>query len=151
MRSFTVSILPERKKLRLQNFNYAENGYYFLTLCTEGRKQVLSEIILDADKCACVELKSYGEVVDSYIRTIPGIDKYVIMPNHVHMIIRKTNGKNIASDVRSLKILVTKKIGESIWQTSYYDHIIRNESDYAEKWRYIDENPAKWADDEYNT
>ena len=52
--------------------------------------------------------------------------------------------------MRSLKALITKTIGENIWQTSYYDHIIRNESDYLEKCRYIEENPAKWVDDEYN-
>ena len=71
------------------------------------------------------------------------------MPNHIHMIIHKTDGKPIASDIRSFKVLVTKSIGKSIWQRSFYDHIIRNEADYLIKWKYIDENPAKWADDDY--
>lgn len=98
-----------------------------------------------------MRLLPYGIIAERFISNIPGIDKYVIMPNHVHLIIHKTNGKSIVGDMRSLKVLITKTIGENIWQTSYYDHIIRNESDYLEKCRYIiEENPAKWADDEYS-
>ena len=72
------------------------------------------------------------------------------MPNHIHMIIHKTNGKSLVSDIRSFKGLTTKKIGKSIWQNYYYDHIIRDEEDYLIKWNYIDSNPGKWSEDEYN-
>ena len=142
---------PKRKRLRLQNHDYAENGFYFLTFCTKGKRQILSEVINDTEHGAYVRLLPYGIITERFISNIPGIDKYVIMPNHVHLIIHKTNGKSIFGDMRSLKGLITKTIGENIWQVSYYDHIIRNESDYLEKCRYIDENPARWADDEYNT
>ena len=141
---------PKRKRLRLQDYDYSQDGYYFLTICTRGKEELLSRITLKEDGSAKVVLSHYGTVAESYLQSIPGIDKYVIMPNHIHMIIHKTNGKSIVSDMRSYKALVTKQIGESIWQDSYYDHIIRNEEDYREKWRYIDQNPAKWADDEYN-
>ena len=141
---------PERKKLRLKDYDYAQEGYYFLTICTRDRKAVLSRIEYDVNGAAKTVLFSYGEIAETYIKSIPGIDKYVIMPNHIHMIIHKTNGKSIHSDMRSFKGLVSKRIGESIWQDSYYDHIIRNEADYQEKWRYIVNNPAKWMDDEYN-
>jgi len=70
------------------------------------------------------------------------------MPNHIHMIIHKTNGRTIISDMRAFKSLVTKKTGKSIWQDSYYDHVIRSEADYREKWQYIENNPAKWIEDE---
>ena len=53
--------------------------------------------------------------------------------------------------VRSFKTLVTKQFGAPVWQRGYYDHIIRDESDFLRIWRYIDENPARWADDEYYT
>ena len=142
--------LPKRKPHRLKNHDYSEDGYYFLTICTKGRVHCLSEIVHDSSRPAVVHLKPYGQVTKTYLLRIPGIDKYVIMPNHVHMLIHKTDRKSIASDVRAFKGLVTKQIGQSIWQDSYYDHIIRNETDYQEKWRYIDENPAKWSDDEYN-
>ena len=137
--------------MRLENFDYSAEGYYYLTICTKDRKKILSEIASDAEHGPSVTLTQCGHIVDEFIQSIPGIDKYVIMPNHIHMIIHKTNGKSIISDMRAFKSLVTKKIGESIWQESYYDHVIRNEADYQEKWKYIDNNPIKWAEDEYNT
>ena len=51
----------------------------------------------------------------------------------------------IASIVRSIKTLTTKEIGVSIFQRSYYDHVIRNQRDYDETWEYIENNPRKWA------
>ena len=146
-----MSHFPERKKLRLADYDYSKEGFYFLTVCTRERKQILSEIVSDdTERRVKVKLSPLGTIVQSFIETIPGIDKYVIMPNHVHLIVHKTNGKSLFSDIRSFKSLVTKRIGVSIWQDSYYDHVIRNREDYLEKWRYIDENPAKWAEDEYN-
>lgn len=141
---------PSRKALRLKHFDYAEDGFYFLTICTKDRKELLSEISVTAGLVADLRLTPYGEIAESYIKSVSGIEKYVIMPNHVHMIIHKTNGKSLSSDVRSFKGLVTKRIGENIWQASYYDHVIRNETDYLEKWQYIDHNPAKWTEDEYH-
>ena len=45
--------------------------------------------------------------------------------------------------MRSIKTLTTKEIGESIFQRSYYDHVIRNQQDYNEIWEYIEHNPMK--------
>lgn len=135
--------------MRLENFDYSAEGYYYLTICTKDREEILSAISSDAEHGPRVTLTRFGLVVDTFIQSIPGIDKYVIMPNHIHMIIHKTNGKSIISDMRAFKSLVTKKIGESIWKDSYYDHVIRNEADYQEKWQYIQNNPGKWAEDEY--
>lgn len=50
----------------------------------------------------------------------------------------------IANIVRSIKVLVSKEIGEPIFQRSYYDHVIRNQQDYNEVWEYIENNPRKW-------
>ena len=50
----------------------------------------------------------------------------------------------ISNIIRSLKTLTTKEIGESIFQRSYYDHVIRNQDDYNEVWEYIENNPKKW-------
>ena len=143
--------LPQRKQTRLKEFDYSSTAFYFITICTNEHKCVLSNIITQADGTVLNVLTPYGRVAESYLVKIPGMDQYVIMPNHIHMIIHKTNGNPIASDVRSFKVLVTKAIGKSIWQRSFYDHIIRDETDYMIKWKYIDENPAKWADDEYHS
>lgn len=104
-------------------------------------------------------LTGYGKIVERYIQTIPGIDKYVIMPNHVHLIvlIEQENGpmwasaptQSLPNHIRSFKTLTSKAAGISLWQRSYYDHVIRNEREYLQIWQYIDDNPAQWAEDEY--
>ena len=54
-----------------------------------------------------------------------------------------TPTKSVSSVVRSLKTLTTKEIGQSIFQRSYNDHIIRGEQDYLEIWNYIENNAIK--------
>ena len=51
--------------------------------------------------------------------------------------------------IRSFKTLVTKELGEQIWQRSYYDHIIRDEADYLRIAEYIQNNPARWREDRF--
>ena len=139
----------QRKWPRLKNYDYSSEGFYFITICTKNRERFLSRIEANPGETARLLLSEYGRVVESYLVSFPGIEKYVIMPNHIHLIVHKTNGKSICDDVRSFKGLVTKKIGKSIWQDSFYDHVIRDEADYLIKWNYIEENPEKWAEDEY--
>ena len=145
----------ERKVNRLSEYDYNTCGAYFVTICTKDRRKIRSQVVGDD---AHIVPKPYGIVVEKYIRNIPQIDKYIIMPDHIHMIIRLDNGSMWASTptdtkpqhnrvsniVRSLKILVSKEIGESIFQRSYYDHVIRNQKDYDEIWQYIENNPQKW-------
>ena len=124
-----------------------------ITLCPEIAR-VEGEIAsygLDA-----VKALGMGGDAEKYIRDVPEIEKYVIMPDHIHMIIRLDNGSmwastptgtkgnRIASIVRSVKILTTKEIGTPIFQRSYYDHVIRNQADYDEIWTYIENNPKSW-------
>ena len=42
-----------------------------------------------------------------------------------------------------------RESGFDIWQRRYYDHIIRNSRDYTDTWQYINDNPARWAEDQY--
>ena len=89
------------------------------------------------------------------------IDEYVIMPNHLHMIVRISGETGGASPsptlydvVRVLKSLTTRlsrsRLGDlPLWQRGYYEHVIRGEKDYLEIWNYIDTNPARWAEDRY--
>ena len=151
----------ERKPNRLQEYDYNENGAYFVTICTQNRCKILSSIVGDD---AHIVPSIYGRVVEKYIRNVPEIEKYVLMPDHIHMIIRLDNGSMWASTptyakpqhnrvsniVRSLKILVSKEIGKSIFQRSYSDHVIRNQQDYDEVWQYIENNPQKWFLEKHN-
>jgi len=166
--------LPMRKNIRLKDYDYSSAGYYFVTICVKDRANALGKVVECAAIIASVhvELSEYGHVVDKHINKINSmcselsVDKYVIMPNHIHMIILKKGGdcstqdsgvmrasrptsSSIPSLIRSFKTMVTKEIGVSLWQASYHDHIIRNESDYRHIWDYIDQNPTKWIDDCY--
>ena len=139
---------PKRKKLRLENYDYSTNGAYFITICTADKEKYLSRIISD-NGLIKIELSPIGKIAEKYIQTIPGIDVYAIMPNHIHMIIVKSNGKPISSDIRAFKGLTVKNTSGLKWQRGYYDHVIRDEDDYRIKHEYIETNPARWLDDEY--
>ncbi|HCD39580.1 MAG TPA: hypothetical protein DHU76_09800 [Ruminococcus sp.] len=52
----------------------------------------------------------------------------------------------MSQDIRSFKILVTKQIGFSIWQRSFYDRILRNDKEYEQVWDYIENNPLLWLE-----
>ena len=140
-----------RKNPRLQGYDYSREGVVFVTVCVEGRQKILCSIrepVMEGDAPETV-LSEIGTVVERFTNTIPGIDKYVIMPNHVHLIVLNQPGETISQKIRSWKILISKEIGRSIWQRSFYDHVIRDEQDYLAKWKYIDDNPIKWSSDEY--
>ena len=108
-------------------------------------------------------IRVIGVVVEKYIKSIPGIGEYVIMPNHVHMILHISSADilhgpmwssaptnaSVPSLIKTWKTLITKELGHSIWQRSYYDHVIRDERDYLMRVQYISENPAKWFYDDY--
>lgn len=155
--------LPKRKQIRAKGFDYSEAGAYFVTICTENKKCLLGtvvgeDIILPHYR---VQLSRYGKIVDNAIRNISAhyenitVDKYVVMPNHVHLILMFENSGRIISAptlstvIGQMKRYASKEAGISLWQRSYHDHIIRNEKDYSEIYQYIESNPARWAEDKY--
>lgn len=142
----------DRKKLRLNGFDYSTNGAYFVTLCTINGKCILSSIRKSGNySYPEVKLTDIGLIVKKYMNNIPGITYYVIMPNHIHLIVEKENILNsvLSNDIRSFKTLVTKEVGFQIWQSSFYDHIIRDDYDYNVHLQYINDNPIKWCEDKY--
>ena len=157
---------PQRKPNRLTEYDYSQNGAYFVTICTQDRCKILSHIVgggaLDAPT---VRLTEIGKIAHKYILSsnrIPGItvDKFIIMPDHIHLIIQvkealidgtskapsPTNAA-IPHFVSTFKRFCHKEIGEHIFQRSYYDHVIRNQQDYDEIWQYIENNPRKCANE----
>ena len=160
--------MDKRRHPRLKNYDYSEYGSYFVTVCVQNRQPMLSTVVgRDALIPPMVQLTPYGRVLDKYIQKINSVytdvcvDKYIIMPNHFHLLISITqpvdqqNGgmresrPTVQTIIRSLKTMVTRETGKSIFQSSFHDHIIRDERDYLVRWQYIDDNPAKWAEDEY--
>ena len=168
--------LPQRKRNRLPGYDYRQNGAYFITICAKDRHEIFEEIIANPDTGAGVgdagvgadahigpqiKLTPYGKTVERHLQHIPGLEKYVIMPNHIHMIIAiydtMENGpmqassptQGISQRVRSFKTMVTKELGFSAFQRSFYDHIIRDDAEYEQIWQYIENNPAKWEEDRF--
>ena len=154
--------LPTRKPMRLPEYDYSSPGAYFVTVCTANRRCILSDITVGADALGGprLQLTDVGKIVEKYILTterMPGfhVEKYVIMPNHIHMILRIDNGPprasapTVSDAVGALKRLVHRRLGQNIWQRSFHEHVIRNDIDYREIWEYIDANPANWAEDCY--
>ena len=155
--------LPERKTIRLKGYDYSQNGSYFVTVCTKNKMKVLGSIVGDG-LCAVpkTELTEIGALVEKSILFISTyadicVDEYVIMPNHIHLIVtinadgygRPMGAPTLSTVINQMKGYVTKRIGFPVWQKLYHDHIIRGQADYDEIWQYIDENPLKWNLDCY--
>lgn len=85
--------METRRSARLPKYDYGKQGVYFVTLCTYQRQCTLSTVGRDDLGAPSLRLSVIGKIVEHYIRTIPraypyvSIDSYVIMPNHVHMLI----------------------------------------------------------------
>ena len=62
---------------------------------------------------------------------------------------RSMDAPTVSQIVQQFKGSVSKQAGCSLWQRSFYEHIIRDERDYNEIWNYIDTNPLRWAEDKY--
>ena len=167
--------LPQRKRLRLKYFDYSTPGAYFVTVCTHNRKCTLSRVVGAIHESPEIQLTEYGKIVDRLINTIPQqslatIDRYVIMPNHIHLVIMITDsdelrairesplrGRSIISKtIGYIKMNASKEIhnrygNEMVWQRGFHNHIIRNRNDYEKISKYIFENPIIWQYDCFYT
>ncbi len=154
--------LPKRKNNRLLTYDYKTGGYYFITICSRDRRPLFSRITVGAAICRppYVELTPIGKIIETAIREIPAhydgvtAGHYVIMPNHIHLLLcLETDGRQVAAPtvIGHLKRAVSARVGYTVWQKGFYDHIIRDERDYLIHLQYIENNPAKWTEDPYHT
>ena len=155
--------LPKRKLIRLPKFDYATHAYYFITICCKDRKRLFGKIVGAAYMPPVhVILSKTGEIAEKNLLAIEEhtpqvhIEKYVIMTNHLHMILSIGGSGEAAAGgiyaaptvpriMNSYKASVSRDAGFPIWQRSFYDHIIRNQPDFEETWKYIDNNPLQWV------
>ena len=151
--------LPKRKTNRLREFDYSSVGAYFITICTQERRNYFwNNVGATSGRPQETELSSNGKIVEEAIHNISNIypsvnvEQYVIMPDHIHLLLRiraDEFGRPMVAPtmsrlVKQMKGYITKQIGVSIWQKLFYDHVIRNREDYEEHIKYIYENPLKW-------
>ena len=156
--------LPKRKPTRLKEYDYSTPGAYFITICTHNRECILSDIVVVGEGLRALpinNLKPIGNEIEQSIQYINNnyngvkIDKYVIMPNHIHLIlILDDSGGHgnppLQNVIGQLKSYTTNKFGKVLWQRSFHDHIIRGKEDYNKIWEYIDTNVLKWEYDCFN-
>ena len=163
-----------RRSVRLKQYDYSNNGYYFITICTQNRINVFGEIENNQ-----MILNKNGLILKIWLLNLINrfgiiIDEYQIMPNHIHFIIKIVGAnhdspkKNDELNIRAiresplhqrsmlskiigyLKMNVSKEIGLKIWQRNYYERIIRNEKEYLKIKEYIKLNPKMWGRDRNN-
>ena len=154
--------LPTRKQNRLTQYDYRTPNAYFITICTNNRRNLFwKDVGAIIDRPENVPLTSLGMVAQQSIRDISShypaitVDHAVIMPNHIHLLLQihaDANGRSmiaptISTVVRLMKGTVSKQAGFAVWQKGFYDHVIRNDNDYRDIWNYIEGNPAKWEED----
>ena len=157
--------LPQRKPTRLRKYDYSKKGVYFITICTQDRKNVLSQIVGEGSPLP--KLTNIGIITDKWINRIHEycnnyrVDCYVIMPNHIHLMLSiNNNGRGDLSPtvydvVGWMKYQITRDINANadaklkIFQRSFHDHIIRNQDDFNKIYEYIRDNPKLWRLDRF--
>ena len=152
-----------RKRIRLDSYDYSSAGMYFITVCSKDRQKLFGQIIKQNDT-ATVKLSDIGKCIESVICEIPehynnvSVDKYCIMPDHIHMIIClnvDSEGRiqtvcpgisaptdkqpSVSQIVGSMKRRASYLTGVKLWQKTFYEHIIRNYDDCLETMKYIEE------------
>jgi REP element-mobilizing transposase RayT len=167
---------PGHHSIRLKGYDYASEGLYFITICSDEGRCVFGRIV---DSSAV--LSPAGLIVRECWVAIPlhfgrtRLHEFVIMPNHLHGIVEifaelgrssaaPLRGSNAASVtagslgviVRSFKAAATKLIRERlnrsgpVWQRNYFERVIRDGEEFADATRYILENPVRWEWDREN-
>ncbi|OGP74696.1 MAG: hypothetical protein A2Y80_02600 [Deltaproteobacteria bacterium RBG_13_58_19] len=166
-----------RRLLRLKDYDYAQVGAYFVTICSANREFLFGEIIQGE-----MILNQAGRIVQeewlktTALRAYVKLDQFVVMPNHFHGILiisrddegtarcaptERQFGKmapdSLSSTIRGFKAGVSKSInlfrntlGAPVWQRGFYEHVIRNDASLNRIQEYILTNPLRWELDREN-
>ena len=141
---------PRRKSPRIPGYDYATPNYYFITICTHEKRCIF---------WSKGNLSPLGQIAYDILMQIPAhfpknsVDSFVVMPNHIHMIlVVEPEGADARVVIGQYKSSVSKEIhkispGLRVWQTSFHDHGIRSEADYQRIRSYIETNPMRWEKD----
>ena len=162
----------QRRSIRLKDYNYAQAGAYFITVCTQHHACLLGDIqddrviLTDAGRIVAEEWIKTAELRDNV-----SLDAWVVMPNHFHGIlylsdIRRGTARraptseyfgrpvpgSLPTIIRAFKSATTQRInqwrrtpGARLWQRNYYEHVIRDDADLNRIRQYITDNPLHWA------
>ena len=163
--------IHHRRSIRLEGYDYSQDGWYSVTICAFGHKCLFGKFVNGQ-----IQLYEYGRIIEKCWKWLAEqydyvhLDSYVVMPNHMHGIIIIREGgsrtaptsntqkcKPLSRLIGAFKTVSTKQIniirntpGRKLWQRNYHEHIIRNEEELNHIREYIAENPLNWGTDEEN-
>ncbi|OGO82660.1 MAG: hypothetical protein A2Y18_00885 [Clostridiales bacterium GWD2_32_19] len=147
------------KRVHLKNYDYSDDGFYFITICTHAQKHLFGTVV-----DSVIYMNEKGLMVEEFWNDLTvrfsniNLDKFIIMPNHIHGIVQIKNNAEISIHdivcafkslstneyIKGVKELGWEKFDKKIWQISYFEHIIRNEKELYEIRKYIEQNPIAW-------
>jgi len=145
-----IDPFPNRRSPRLGCLSYAGGGWWFVTCCVRGRRPVFGRVAEDG-----VALSDAGRAALLVLEALPRlcaavrVDARVVMPDHVHAVLELEAGTPLGEVVRRFKTAslpgIRAHAPDAEWQRSYYDHLLRNESEIFYAREYIAANPRRAA------
>ena len=119
---------------------FRNNPVYFATFCTYKRRAILANGTVDG---------AFREfTMRAYTEHNIALGRYVIMPEHIHLFVCGPDDFSLGAWIGSLKQALAKSMGRrrgthAIWQRGFFDHLLRSDESYGQKWNYVRENPVR--------
>ena len=157
--------MRRRDSLRLQGFDYSQEGYYFITICVNRGLFIFGKVRkgeMIMNQFGQVAKEQWEDMEKKY--SFLELEEMIVMPDHLHLLLgifhprslkrslepKKDQRKNLSTLISEFKAGVSKQIremgyGAFQWQRSYYDRVVRNDKEFWAIKRYIKENPARWV------
>ncbi len=136
------NMINERKHLKRLNGVWENHPRYFITVCVHKRQK-----ILDNPDAHRILQKHWRKTLDLYGWAIGA---YVIMPDHVHFFCTDAASTTTLSKmIGSWKQWSAKELAAClgvrapVWQKEFFDHLLRSNESYSEKWNYVLQNPVR--------
>lgn len=119
---------------------FPSNPVFYVTLCTYRRRRLLAS---DAVHTSFIQFAERA-----YAKYNIAVGRYVIMPDHIHLFVTGPDdfdlGRWIGTFKQSLSKSVSRaKTSEPLWQRGFFDHVLRSEESYGQKWNYVRDNPVR--------
>ena len=150
---------PTRRQHRLPDYDYTSAGFYFITLCVQDRLRLLGGVVAGE-----MRLSPAGELVQQRYQEMPQrypdieLDGLMVMPDHVHAIVSfGGDGQSLPKVIHWIKSRTTADYTVGVrtagwpafhgrlWQSGFYDRIIRDDKELNAVREYVMQNPLRWS------
>jgi REP element-mobilizing transposase RayT len=130
---------PRKDRLRRLDRIFVASPIFFVTACTFNRRPVLANAAVHQ---TFIEFANAGESHRVYVGA------YVLMPDHLHLFVALGGERTLSSWMKSLKNSLSRRMRERgisapHWQKGFFDHLLRSDESYQQKWEYVRDNPVR--------